>query len=57
MLAAFCRANPDLIHILDDDGTLLIGRVEGFGGDTIRGQARVEAEPGPAAGPGHGSRS
>jgi hypothetical protein len=43
---AFCRSNPDLIRILEDDGTLLIGRVEGFGGDTIRGRARVEASPG-----------
>ena len=42
----FCRANPDLIQIKDDDGTLLIGRVVGFGGDTIRGGAKVEAEPG-----------
>ncbi len=43
---AFCKANPGLIRVLDDDGTLLIGRVEGFGGDTIRGGARVEAAPG-----------
>ena len=43
---AFCRANPDLIRVLEDEGPLLIGRVEGFGGDTIRGQARVEAAPG-----------
>jgi hypothetical protein len=42
----FCRSNPDLFQILDDDGTLMIGRVEGFGGDAIRGQARVEATPG-----------
>ncbi len=27
---AFCKANPDLIRVLEDDGTLLIGRVEGF---------------------------
>ena len=39
MHVAFCSANPDLIRMLDDDGTLLIGRVVGFGGDTIRGQA------------------
>ncbi len=42
----FCRNNPDLIRILEDDGTLLIGRVIGFGGDVIRGQATVEAERG-----------
>jgi hypothetical protein len=28
-----------------DDGVLLLGRVEGFGGDAIRGQARVDASP------------
>ena len=42
----FCRANPDLIEIKDDDGTLLIGRVIGFGGGTIRGEAKVEITPG-----------
>jgi hypothetical protein len=42
----FCRANPDLIEILDDDGRLIIARVNGFGGDTIRGRARVEAGAG-----------
>ena len=43
---AFCRSNPGLIRVLEDDGILLIGRVEGFGGDAIRGRARVEAGPG-----------
>ncbi len=42
----FCRSNPDLIRILDDDGTLLIARVQGFQGDTVRGTAQVRAEPG-----------
>ena len=42
----FCRANPDLIRIKEDDGTLMIGRVVGFAGATIRGEAKVEAEPG-----------
>jgi hypothetical protein len=42
----FCRSNPDLIQIKEDDGTLLIGRVVDFGGDTIRGEAKVEAEAG-----------
>lgn len=42
----FCRTNPDLIEVLDDDGTLLFGRVAGFGGDTIAGTAQVEATPG-----------
>jgi len=43
---AFCRANPDLIDIKDDDGALLIGRVRGFGGDAVEGRATVEAVPG-----------
>ena len=42
----FCRSNPDLITILDDDGALLIGRVLGFGGDAIEGRATVTAEAG-----------
>jgi hypothetical protein len=42
----FCRAHPDLIRILAEDGPFIIGRVNGFGGDTIRGEARVEASPG-----------
>ncbi len=42
----FCKANPDIIRVVEDDGTLLLGRVEGFGGDAIRGRARVEAQPG-----------
>lgn len=43
---AFCRSNPDLIQIVEDDGTVLIGRVVGFGGATIEGTAQVEASPG-----------
>jgi hypothetical protein len=43
---AFCRANPDLVTVREDDGVLLIGRVEGFAGDAIVGTAQVEAEPG-----------
>jgi hypothetical protein len=43
---AFCRANPDLIRIEEDDGSFIIGRVNGFGGETIRGRARVEAGQG-----------
>jgi hypothetical protein len=39
----FCRDHPDLIQILDDEGTLLIGRVLGFGGGAIEGSAVVEA--------------
>jgi hypothetical protein len=43
---SFCKANPDLVRILEDDGTLLIGRVLGFEGATIRGSAEVKAESG-----------
>jgi hypothetical protein len=43
---AFCRANPDLIEILADQRTLLLGRVRGVGGAAIRGEAEVEATPG-----------
>ncbi len=42
----FCRSNPELITILDDDGAVLIGTVHGFEGDTIAGAAHVAAEPG-----------
>jgi hypothetical protein len=42
----FCRAHPELIQILDEEGPLLIGRVKGFGGATIEGTATVEAHPG-----------
>lgn len=42
----FCRSNPDLIEVLADDGTLLFGRVAGFGGAAIEGSAEVSAEPG-----------
>jgi hypothetical protein len=41
----FCLGTPDLIEVLDDDGTLLIGRVRGFEGATIRGKADVAAGP------------
>jgi hypothetical protein len=43
---AFCQANPDLIERLADDGLLLLGRVHGFAGAAIVGDATVEAEPG-----------
>ncbi len=42
----FCKANPDLIEVVDDDGSLLIGRVRGFEGDAIEGKAKVKVEPG-----------
>ncbi len=43
---AFCLSNSDLITVKADDGVILVGRIHGFGGDTIMGQARVEASPG-----------
>lgn len=42
----FCQSNPDLITVLDDDGALLLGKVQGFEGDTIDGKAKVSAEAG-----------
>ncbi len=42
----FCKENPDLIQVLDDDGRLMIGRVLGFEGKCIEGTAVVEARPG-----------
>ena len=42
---AFCRANPDLVRIVEDDGGLMLGRVLGFEGATIRGKAEVTATP------------
>ena len=41
----FCQANPDLIRVVSDDGVILVGRVIGFEGATIRGSAKVEAGP------------
>jgi hypothetical protein len=42
----FCKENPDLVRILEDDGSLLIGRVVGFEGSFIIGSGEVSAEPG-----------
>jgi hypothetical protein len=42
---SFCFENPGLIQIVADDGRVLIGRIKGFEGSTIRGKARVEAGP------------
>jgi hypothetical protein len=42
----FCRDHPELFRIVEDDGTVMIGRVEGFGGDTIEGTAEVEVVAG-----------
>lgn len=43
---AFCRSNPDRVEILADDGTLLFGRVLGFPGKAVEGEAVVDAKPG-----------
>ncbi len=40
----FCRENSDLVRVLEDDGTLLMGQVLGFGGDFIEGSGKVVAE-------------
>jgi hypothetical protein len=42
----FCRANPDLIQVLEESGGLLLGRVKGFDGHAIEGSARVQAGAG-----------
>jgi hypothetical protein len=43
---AFCRENPELVRILEEDRPLLLGRIVGFEGAAIEGSARVEATPG-----------
>jgi hypothetical protein len=42
----FCRDNPDLVRVLEEDRPLLVGRVVGFEGAVMEGAARVEAGPG-----------
>jgi hypothetical protein len=42
----FCRENPDLVRVVEDDGAVLIGRIEGFGGEFIEGSGTIEAKPG-----------
>jgi hypothetical protein len=34
------------VRILDEDGTLLLGRIVGFEGAAMEGRAQVEAQPG-----------
>ena len=46
MVARFCLANPDLVDVVADDHTLLIGRIKGFEGAAVSGTAEVEARPG-----------
>jgi hypothetical protein len=42
----FCYDNPDLVEVVADEGTLLLGKVKGFGGMAIQGNAKVLAKPG-----------
>jgi hypothetical protein len=42
----FCRENSDLVEVLEDDGTVMLGRIVGFEGDFIEGTGQVEALPG-----------
>ena len=42
----FCRENPDMIRVLDDDKSMLLGRVLGFEGHFLAGTGKVEAEAG-----------
>jgi len=42
----FCRENPDLVHILEQDGSVLVGRIVGFEGAVMEGKGRVDARPG-----------
>jgi len=42
----FCKENPDLVRMLDDDGTLFFGRVVGFEGSFIVGSGDLSAEAG-----------
>ena len=42
---SFCRSNPDLIRVVEDDGVIVFGRVIGFEGEAIRGTAKVQAGP------------
>src|ERR1017187_4262834 len=44
--AAVCTENPDLVRVVEDDGTVLLGRVAGFEGAFLEGTGRVEAEAG-----------
>ena len=46
MHVVFVCENPDLIKVLEDDGTVLIGRVLGFEGDFIEGGDGSRRRPG-----------
>lgn len=43
---AFCRDNPDLVHVVDDDGVLLLGRLRAKPGSEHWEAVAVEARPG-----------
>jgi len=42
----FCERNSDLVQVLADDQTVLIGRILGSGGDFIEGSGRLESAAG-----------
>jgi hypothetical protein len=42
----FCKQNPDLVEILEDDGVVLLGRLNGFEGKFLEGSGKVEATAG-----------
>jgi hypothetical protein len=42
----FCKENPDLVRVVEDDGTVLLGTLEGFEGAFLRGTGRLTAEAG-----------
>ena len=46
MRGGFARRIRDLVHILEDDGVVLLGRVKGFEGRLPGGVGKVEAEAG-----------
>ena len=46
----FCLGNPELIEVLEDDGTLLLGRVRGFEGRHDPRQGRRHRRPEPDRG-------
>ena len=43
---AFCDDTPELVEVVGDDGTLLVGRIKGFEGAAVSGTAEVDARPG-----------
>ncbi len=42
----FCEENPELVRIVEDDGTVLLGKVAGFEGTFLVGSGKVTVERG-----------